>query len=68
MHSKMPNDTTTAVQHPPKAQLGVPTISWLRPSSFTNIAVRTLGNGQVQRNRGQFHHDLKSTTFTDREQ
>ena len=38
-HSKfsnrhMPNGTTTAVQHPPKAHLGLPTTSWLRSSSF----------------------------------
>ena len=53
-HSKfsnrhMPNGTTTAVQHPPKAHLGLPTTSWLRPSSFDKtIAVRTLGNDHVQ--------------------
>ena len=28
------NSTTTAVQHPPEAHLGLPTTSWLRPSSF----------------------------------
>ena len=44
----MPNDTTTAVQHPPKDHLGLPTTSWLRPSSFENPGVHTLGNGQVQ--------------------
>ena len=30
----MPNGTTIAVQPPPKAHLGLPTTSWLRPSSF----------------------------------
>ena len=38
----MPNGTTTAVQHPPKAHLGLPTTSWLRPSRFdkTQLSVR----------------------------
>ena len=31
---QMPNGTTTAVQHPPKANVGLPTTSWRRPSSF----------------------------------
>ena len=33
-----------------------------------NIAVRTLGNGQIQHISCHFHHDLRSTTFTEREQ
>ena len=70
-HSKfsnrqMSNGTTAAVQHPPKAHLGLPTTSWLRPSSFLiNLAVRTLGNDCVQQNRAQSYHDLRSITATD---
>ena len=45
----MPNGTTTAVQHPTKAHLGLPTTSWLKPISFDkNLAVLTLGNDHVQ--------------------
>ena len=31
---QMAHGTTTVVQHPPKAHLGLPTTSWIRPSSF----------------------------------
>ena len=31
---QMPNGMTTAVQHPPKAHLRLPTTSWSRPISF----------------------------------
>ena len=44
----MINDTTTTVPHPPKAHLGLSTTSWLRPISFDNLAVRTLGDDDVQ--------------------
>ena len=48
MYGKMPNDTTTAVQHSPKTHIGLPTTSLLRRVALINIAVRTLGNDQVQ--------------------
>ena len=42
-NGQMPNDTTTAVQHRPKAHLGRPTTSWLRPSSFDKPSCRSVG-------------------------
>ena len=50
--ARMPNGTTTVVQQHPKAHLGLPATSWLRPSSLDtpeyNLAVRTLGDDHVQ--------------------
>jgi len=54
----MPNGTTTAVQHPPKAHLGLPTTSWLRPSSFDKPSCPYVGQWSCPTNRGQSHHDL----------
>ena len=68
MYGKMPNDTTTAVQHPPKAHLGLPTPSWLRPSSFDKHGCPYVGQWSSPTHPGQFHHDPRSTTFTDRGQ
>ena len=68
MYDKMPNDTTTAVQHPPKAHLGLPTTSWLRLSGNDNHSCPYVGKLSKPTSRGQFHHDLRSTTFTAREQ
>ena len=65
---KCSKDTITAVQHPPKAHLGLPTTSWLRPSSFDKHSCPYVGQWSNPTNRGQFHHDLRSTGFTDREQ
>ena len=65
MYVKMPNDTTTAVQHPPKAHLGLPTTSWLRPSSFDKHSCPYVGQWSSPTHPGHFHHDLISTTFTD---
>ena len=64
----MPNDTTTAVQHPPKAHLGLPTISWLRPSSFDEHSSPHVEQWSSPTHPGHFHRDLRPTTFTDREQ
>ena len=64
----MPNDTTTAVQYPPKAHLGLPTTSWLRPSRFDKHSCPYVGQWSSPTHSGHFHHDLRSTTFTDREQ
>ena len=63
MHGKMPNHTTTAVQQPPKAHLGLPTTSWLRPSSFEKHRCLCVGQWSSPTNRGQFHHDLRCTTL-----
>ena len=68
MYGKMPNDTTTAVQHPPEARLGLPTTSWLRPSSLDKHSCPYVGPWSSPKHPGQFHHDLSSTTITDREQ
>ena len=68
MHSKMPNSTTTAVLHPPKAHVGLPTTSWLIPSSIDKHSRPYVGLCPSPTDRGQFHHDLRSTTFTDRQQ
>ena len=68
MEGRMPNDTTTAVQHRPKAHLGLPTTSWLRPSSFDKHSCSYVGQWSTPTHAGHFHHDLRSTTFTDREQ
>ena len=68
MYGKMPNDTTTAVQHPPKAHLGLPNKSWLRRSSFDKHSCPHVGQWSNPTNRGQFHQDLRSTMITDREQ
>ena len=35
--AQMPNGTTTAVPHPPKAYLGLPSTSWLRPSNLPYV-------------------------------
>ena len=67
MYRKMPNDTTAA-QQPPKAHLGLPTTSWLRPSSFDKHSCPYVGQRSSPTHPGHFHHDLRSTTFTDREQ
>ena len=67
MYGKVPNDTTTAVEHPSKAQLGLPTTSWLRPNSFDTHSCPHVGQWSNPTNRGQFHHDVRSTTFNDRE-
>ena len=64
----MPNDTTTAVHHPPKAHLGLPTTSWLRPRSFDKHSCPYVGQWSSPTHPGHFHHDLRSTTFADREQ
>ena len=64
----MPNDTTTAVQHPPKAHLRLPSTSWLRPSSFDKHSCPYVGQWSSPTHPGQVHRDLSSTTFTDREQ
>ena len=64
----MPNDSTTAVQHPPNAHLGLPTTSWLRPSSFDKNSCPYVGQWSSPTRPGQFHHNLRSTTFTDHEQ
>ena len=58
----MPNGTTTAVQHPPKAHLGLPTTKWLRPSSFDKLSCPYVGRKSCPTRRGQFHHNLKSIT------
>ena len=65
---KCPNDTTTAVQHTPKAHLGLPTTSWLRPSRFDKHSCPCVGQWPNPTHPCHFHHDLRSTTFTDREQ
>ena len=67
-NTKMTNDTTTAVQHPPKTHLRLPTMCWLRPSGFDKRSCPYVGQWSNPTNRGQFHHDLRSTTFTGREQ
>ena len=64
----MPNDTTTAVQHPPKAHLGLPTISWFRPSSFDKHSCPYVGQWISPTHPGHCLHYLTSTTFIDREQ
>ena len=64
----MLNDTTTAVRHPPKAHLGLPTTSGLRPSGFDKHSCPYVGQWSNPTNRGHFHHDLGLTTFTGREQ
>ena len=68
MYDKMPNDTTTAVQHPPKAHLLLPTSSWLRPSSFHKHSCLCVGQWSNPTHPGNFHLGLRSATFTDREQ
>ena len=67
MYGEVPNDTTTAVQHPPKAHLGLPTTCYRRPSSFDKHSCPYVGQWSSPTHRGHFHHDLISTTFTDRE-
>ena len=64
----MPNDTTTAVQHPPKAHLVLPTISWFRPSSFDKHSCPYVGQWISPTHPGHCLHYLTSTTFIDREQ
>ena len=64
----MPNDTTTAVQHPPKAHLGLQTTRWLRPSSFNKHSCLHVGQCSSRTHPGLFHYNLRSTPFTDREQ
>ena len=64
----MPNDTTTAVQQPPKAHLGLPTTRWLRPNSFDKYSCSYAGQWSSPTHPGHFHHDLLPTTLTDREQ
>ena len=59
----MPNDTTTAVQHPPKAHLGLPATSWLRPSSVDKHSCPYVGQRSSPTPPRQFHHDPRSTTF-----
>ena len=61
----MPNDTTTAVQHPPKTPLGLRTPSWLRTSSLDKHSCPYVGQWSSPTHPGQFHHDLSYTTFTD---
>ena len=61
----MPNGTTTAVQHPPKAHLGLPTTSWLGPSSFDKPSCPYVGQSSCPTNRCQSHHDLRSIMATD---
>ena len=68
MFGKTPNDTTTAVQHPPKTPLGLLTTSWLRPSSLDKHSCPYVGQWSSPTHPGQCLHDLSSTTFTDREQ
>ena len=68
MQGKMPNDTTTAVLHPPKARSGLPTTTWLRPSSFDKLSCPYVEHWSSPSHSGHFHHDLRSTTFPDREQ
>ena len=61
MYGKRPSDTTTVPQKPISGyqpQVGADRVA------LTTIAVRTLGNGSNPTNRGQFHYDLRSTTFT----
>ena len=48
MYGKMPNDTTTAVQHSPKPISGYQPQLGSGRVALINIAVRTLSNGQVQ--------------------
>ena len=64
----MPTDTTTAVRHPSKAHLGLPTISWLRPSGFDKHSCPYAGQWSNSTNHGHFHHGPKFITFTGREQ
>ena len=53
---------------PPKAHLGLPTTSGLRPSSFDKHTCPYVGQWSSTTRPGHFHHDIISTTFTDREQ
>ena len=68
MYDKMPDDTTTVVQHPPETHLGLPTTSWLRLSGFDKRSCPYVGRWSIPTNRCQFHHDLRSIMFTGREQ
>ena len=60
-------DSTTAVQHPPKAHHGLPTTRWFRPSNFDKHSCPYVGQWSNDKHRGHFQHDLRSTTFASRE-
>ena len=64
----MTNDTTIAAQHSPQPHLGLPTSSWLRPSSFHKHSCLCVGQWSNPTHPGNFHLGLRSATFTDREQ
>ena len=57
--------TTTAVQHPPKAHLGLPTTSWLRPIIFDEPSCPYVGQWSCLTSCALSHHDLQSITATD---
>ena len=61
----MLDDTTTAVQHPSIAHLGLTTTSWFESSSIDNPCCPYDGQSSCPTNRGQSRHDLISTMSTD---
>ena len=62
---QVPNGTTTAIQHPPKAHLGLPTTSWLGPSRFDESNCPYVGKYSCPTNHVQSHHDLIHVTAAD---